>query len=87
MKPKYTAAAMRARIQSTVLVQATVEADGTVGDVKIVRSLDSKYGLDDQAIAAAKQWRFVPGRRQGVPVPVQVTIELTFAIGKSPRGG
>ena len=54
--------------------------DGTVGDVKVTRSLDPIFGLDQEAIKAAKQWRFRPGMRQGEPVPVIITIELTFTL-------
>ncbi len=54
--------------------------DGTVGPVKVVRSLDPTYGLDQEALKAARQWRFVPGTRSGVPVAVQITIELTFTL-------
>jgi protein TonB len=54
--------------------------DGTVGNVQITKSLDSTFGLDQEAIKAAKQWRFKPGMRQGEPVPVLVTIELTFTL-------
>ena len=50
------------------------------GRLQIVRSLDSSFGLDQEAIKAAKQWRFVPGKRLGQPVPVLVTIELTFTL-------
>jgi TonB family protein len=57
-----------------------VRADGTIGDVQVVRSLDRTFGLDDQAIRAVRQWQFAPGTRMGEPVAVQVTIELTFAL-------
>ena len=50
------------------------------GDVQVVRSLDPTFGLDNEAIKAARQWRFKPGMRLGQPVPVLVTIELTFAL-------
>jgi TonB family protein len=45
-----------------------------------VRSLDSSFGLDQEAVRAAKKWQFVPGKRLGQPVPVMVTIELTFTL-------
>jgi TonB family protein len=64
-----------------------VEPDGSVGPVRIVRSLDAVYGLDDEAIRAVKQWRFLPGTREGAPVRVAVTIEMSFTIrgrGDSP---
>ena len=79
-KPAYTADAMRAKVQGTVLLECVVMPDGTVGQVDVVRSLDSTFGLDQEAIKAAKQWRFQPGMRFGEPVPVLVTIELTFTL-------
>jgi protein TonB len=79
-KPNYTPDAMRARIQGTAWVAAVVLADGTVGEAHIVRSLDSAFGLDEEAIKAVKQWRFRPGTRFGKPVPVQVVIEVSFTM-------
>jgi periplasmic protein TonB len=82
VKPQYTADAMRAQIQGAVFLECIVLPDGTVGDVRVVKSLDSTFGLDQEAIRAAKQWRFQPGTRDGVAVSVVVTIELTFTLGK-----
>ena len=80
VKPQYTADAMRAKVQGTVLLECVVLPDGTVGPVEVVRSLDSSFGLDQEAVKAAKQWRFRPGTRFGEPVSVLVTIELTFTL-------
>lgn len=80
VKPAYTAEAMRAKIQGAVWLECVVMPDGMVGEVRIVRSLDSAFGLDQEAVKAAKQWRFVPGTRLGEPVPVLITIELTFTL-------
>jgi TonB family protein len=80
VKPAYTADAMRAKVQGTVWLQCVVLPDGTVGNVQVTKSLDSAFGLDQEAIKAAKQWRFKPGMRMGEPVPVLVTIELTFTL-------
>ena len=80
VKPAYTAEAMRAKVQGTVWLQCVVMPDGSVSEVQITKSLDSTFGLDQEAIKAAKQWRFKPGMRQGEPVPVRVTIELTFTL-------
>ena len=80
VKPQYTADAMRAKIQGTVVLECVVLPDGTVGQLSIVKSLDPVFGLDQEAIKAAKQWRFVPGKRQGQPVAVLVSIELTFTL-------
>jgi TonB family protein len=62
------------------MLECIVLADGTVGNVEVLRSLDPTFGLDQEAIKAAKQWRFDPGTRFGEPVAVLVTIELTFTL-------
>jgi TonB family protein len=80
VKPAYTSDAMRAKVQGTVLLQCVVRPDGSVTDIQILRSLDSVFGLDQEAIKAARQWRFAAGTRMGQPVPVQITIELTFTL-------
>ncbi len=84
VKPQYTAEAMKAGIQGPVLLECVVKTDGTVGDVTVVKSLDAIHGLDDQAVKAAKQWQFKPGLKKGKPVPVAVTIELTFTLKDGP---
>ncbi len=76
--PRYTAEAMRAHVTGVVWLEAVVLPDGTVGDIQITKSLDSVFGLDEEAVKAAKQWRFVPGTRFGEPVAVLVSIELSF---------
>jgi protein TonB len=80
VKPAYTSDAMRAKVQGTVLLQCVVRPDGAVTDIQVLRSLDSVFGLDQEAIKAARQWRFAPGTRMGQAVPVQITIELTFTL-------
>ena len=80
IKPQYTADAMRAKVQGTVLLECVVLPDGSVGRVDVVKSLDSTFGLDQEAVKAARQWRFQPGTRFGEPVAVLVTIELTFTL-------
>jgi TonB family protein len=82
VKPNYTAAAVGAKIEGAVWVECVVEIDGTVRRARVARSLDRRFGLDEQAVAAAKQWRFEPGTKDGVPIPVVVTIELVFTLRK-----
>lgn len=78
VKPGYTEGAIRRRIQGNVTLSAVVRADGTVGDVKVIKSLDAE--LDRQAVAAAKQWTFKPGTKDDQPVSVYVTLEMTFTL-------
>jgi periplasmic protein TonB len=78
VKATYTPEARAAKIQGTVVVEAVVLPDGTVGNVKVSRSLDTKFGLDTQALTATKQWTFTPGTIDGKPVAVVVSIEQVF---------
>jgi protein TonB len=76
----YTPDAAERRIEGEVWVELTVLPNGMPSDVHVIRSLDSRYGLDQQAIKAAQQWRFKPGMRNGVPVSVIVSIAIDFSI-------
>jgi len=83
-RPNYTAEALGRGIHGVVWVEVVVMPDGKVGKAAVTRSLDKVYGLDQEALKAARKWQFKPGRRFGAPVPVRVTIELTFAIRDRP---
>lgn len=80
VKPRYTDEAKAANVQGTVGLDVVVLKDGTVGDVRVARSLDAVHGLDEQAVKAMKQWLFDPGKKDGKPVPVRVDVELTFTL-------
>jgi protein TonB len=80
VKPEYTPEAVRARVQGAVLLEATVLENGSVGSVRIVRSVDRTYGLDLKAIEAVRAWRFRPGTFRGRPVAVKVLVELEFTL-------
>jgi protein TonB len=82
VKPSYTGEAMRAKVQGVVDMEAVVLPDGSVdpASIRITRSLDSTFGLDQQAIIAVKQWHFRPGTFKGQPVAVRVNIELAFTL-------
>lgn len=79
-KPEYTQEAMRARVQGAVLLEATVLENGSVGNVRVIRSVDQTYGLDRKAVEAVRAWRFRPGSYQGKPVAVKVLVELIFTL-------
>jgi len=78
VEPQYTEEARAAKYQGTVLLFVEVQADGTAANIRVVRSLG--LGLDEKAIEALRQWRFKPGTKDGVPVPVAATIEVNFRL-------
>lgn len=79
-KPSYTAEAKRKRIQGSVEVETVIDKKGKPTEVKILKSLDSEYGLDEEAVEAVRAWRFEPATKDGKPVLTKVTIELTFTL-------
>lgn len=81
-KPRYTPEALQAKVEGTVLMSAVVRTDGIPDEIRITKSLDAEYGLDEQAMTALAQWRFEPGRRGGKPVAVRVTVEMFFTLRK-----
>jgi TonB family protein len=78
--PVYTPDAAERRIEGEVWVELVVQPDGRPANVRVIKSLDSKFGLDQQAVKAAERWRFRPGTKDGKPVAVLVTIAIEFSI-------
>ncbi len=73
----YPEVAVSARVQGVVILECVIRPDGTVGDVKVVRSIPL---LDEAAVAAVKQWVYERTLLNGVPVPVVMTVTVNFAL-------
>jgi len=80
VQAKYTSRAMMDRIQGTVDVDVLIGANGTVLRARVAKSLDARWGLDDNAIFAARQWTFTPGTLNGRPVTVIGRISVEFSL-------
>ena len=75
--PSYTDAAIKAKVQGVVILQAIIRSNGRVDNFKVLRGLG--YGLEEKAIQEiATNWRFRPGTLNGKPVDVLATIEVQF---------
>src|SRR5688572_11022833 len=74
--PIYPDIAVSARIRGVVIVEATVDKDGRVSDVKVLRTANRL--LDDAAITAVKQWQYRPLILNGLPEQFVLTVVLTF---------
>lgn len=77
-RPQYTDAARQNQVMGVVRLRVTFLASGQIGSVAPISGLS--YGLTEQAIAAAKQIRFEPAKKDGVPQTVIRQIEYSFSI-------
>jgi protein TonB len=77
VEPIYPEIAARAQIQGLVILEATVDIEGRVTDVRVLRSVKL---LDDAAIAAVRQWRYEPLTLNDQPAPFVLTVSLSFKV-------
>ena len=75
--PTYPTLARSARIEGTVYLEATIDVNGNVRDVTVLKSIPL---LDEAAKAAVSQWRYSPTKLNGVAVPVVLTVTVTFTL-------
>ena len=76
---KYPAIAVEQEIQGTVQLRFVVEANGSIGDVQVVKSLESH--CDKEAVRVVKSLpRFIPGKQQGRPVRVWFNLPVRYSI-------
>ena len=78
VKADYTEDARRRGVSGDVVLEIVVHRDGSVGDVRILNGLAG--GLNERAVDAVRQWRFVPARRQGAAVDVIVEVAVEFKL-------
>jgi protein TonB len=76
VEPVYPNLAVAARVQGTVILEATVSREGMVQDVKVLRSIPL---LDRAAVDAVLQWRYSPVILNGTPVPFILTVVVSFS--------
>jgi periplasmic protein TonB len=76
LDPEFSEEARKNKFQGNVVLQVVVGIDGKTHEIKVVRSLG--MGLDEKAVESIREWRFEPGRKDGVPVPVVVQVEVNF---------
>jgi protein TonB len=78
VKPDYSEEARRRGIEGDVVMEIVVEANGRVGQVRVLQGLG--YGLDERAAAAVRLWTFKPATRRGSPVSVMVEVAMEFKL-------
>lgn len=74
--PGYPLELMRENVSGTVILYAVIHTDGSVGNVRVLRSVDDR--IDQFASRAVAQWKFEPATRDGAPVVVEATFQIPF---------
>jgi protein TonB len=82
-RPPYPLAARRLGLEGRVLLEVVVRPDGRAGSVTIRQSSGSGMLDDSAADTVRTRWRFVPARRDGIPVESTVTVPIRFRIRES----
>ncbi len=77
-EPAYSEQARKAKLQGTVTLWVVISPEGKVTDMRVVKPLG--LGLDEEAVNTVRTWKFIPGKRNGVPVPVRVIVEVSFRL-------
>ena len=79
VRPIYPEVARLARVEGTVILEAVLDTDGRVTQLKVIRSVPL---LDQAALNAVRQWRYAPSTYGGKPVSVLMTITVRFTLGQ-----
>lgn len=77
-QPQYTEIARKARVQGVVIVQAIIDKEGNVTNVKVLKGLP--MGLEEEAVKAIKRWKFKPATLNGKPVDVYYNLTVNFRL-------
>jgi TonB family protein len=82
--PAYPLELMRQNVGGTVILYAVIHSDGSVGKIRVLRSVDER--LDRYASDAIAKWKFDPATKNGTPVDVEATFWIPFKPGKNAVG-
>lgn len=78
LEPEYPPQARRDRIEGSVVLRVTIEADGSVAEAEVIEP--AGHGFDESARATALRTRYRPARRGGTPVRARVLTRVDFAL-------
>jgi protein TonB len=75
--PKYPALARESHTQGVVILEVIIDERGNVASTRVLKSIAL---LDQAAIDAVRQWRFTPTRLNGEPIPIVMTVTVSFRL-------
>jgi protein TonB len=76
VKPVYPPIARQAGVTGVVILEVVIDADGNVAEGRVLRSIPL---LDQAALDAVKEWKYVPTQLNGTPTPVIMTVAVNFS--------
>ena len=79
VEPEYSEEALKAKHEGTVVLAIQVGEDGRAHNIRVIRSLGLGAGRKGR-IGAVQQWKFVPGKKDGIPVKVPANVEVNFRL-------
>ena len=79
--PGYPLELIRANVHGMVTLYAVIQADGKVGDIRVLNSPDER--LDSYAAQALARWKFLPAERAGKPVALEAVVVIPFRVRRS----
>jgi protein TonB len=77
VEPEYPLLARQAQVQGLVILEATVDHEGYVNEVRVLRSHSV---LQQAAVDAVQQWRYEPLMLNGAPQPFVLTVTVSFSL-------
>src|ERR1022692_2926229 len=77
-EPSYSEEARVAAVDGNVRISLVVDSQGNPSDLKVTRPIG--FGLDEAGLRSLDLWKFTPGMKDGVAVPVQTSIEVNFRL-------
>ena len=78
IEPEYSEEARKAKYSGSVLLSIIVDENGLPRHIRVMRPLG--LGLNEKAVEAVSKWRFLQGRKGGVPVATQAQVEVNFRL-------
>ena len=79
-KPEYPPLARSLRVEGTVVVSVLIDENGKVQDVRMVEPVQKKGGLNEAAVAAARNARYRPATKEGVRVKMWTRLRIPFKL-------
>ncbi len=76
--PRYTESARRMRREGSVFLEAIIDRDGRVANIRVLKGLG--FGLDEEAVSAVQQWTYEPARLGSRVISVYLTVRVDFKL-------